>query len=294
MTTSSSSKHIYTQSPWMMMLTSGRLLKEKKKLTGKVESLTKKNNNLQTKLAAVSTTAMKPPTNRTPKEKAARDFGTPTEMESSKPPPLVPRASSSRESATQLAMAIPAKSVEWSSDVGTRRIPEVALAMNEISTTTYIGKKRRLPDDIDAARAPVEARLADTNRPESTTPPTASLSSMPTIPSETVVAPMPDFASTPRLRRPLQPLRTGFTPVRGQGLRPTLSQPSPIRKSVAAAMQDVTNSPPKAKRQFIEDSGSSASRTQKPASRGWLKKIRGDGAAQLQRSRHQSSTEDLQ
>ena len=166
--------------------------------------------------------------------------------------------------------------------------------MDEIPTTTYIGKKRRLPDDIEAARAPVEARLADT-----TTPPTASESQMPTIPSETAVAPARNTTATPRHRRPLQPLRTGFTPVRGQGLRPTLSQPSPTRKSAAStfsvqtAMQDVTNSPPKAKRQFTEEPGSTASRLEKPAGKSWLKKIRGDAAISLQRSRHQPNAGDL-
>ncbi len=132
-------------------------------------------------------------------------------------------------------------------------------------------KKRRAPDDDDLPSLPPTAMMAD-----SATPPGSSF-----------FEPMSNSqAGTPRIRRHIQALKTGFTPSRLQGLRPTLSQPSPIRKSTSTAapsMQDVTNSP----RRVVS--------AQPKPRHGWLVKIRGGtgNALNLGRTSRQASTEDL-
>ncbi|KAL5478899.1 hypothetical protein ACEPAI_2176 [Sanghuangporus weigelae] len=90
-----------------------------------------------------------------------------------------------------------------------------------------------------------------------------------------------EFTSTPRARRTAP--RSGFTPVRGQSaaLRPTLSQPSPVKKSRAAqalqaatVISDITNSPLRSKRVFTMEPGSVEPRIERQAGKGWLRKIR--------------------
>lgn len=178
---------------------------------------------------------------------------------------------------------------------GTKRRREATPPLEEIPVRTSIGKKRSLPDDSDAHRTFVEARLPDSNRPEfsslSTPPmPSSATSQGSSMPSTS------EAMNTPRHRR--SALRTGFTPVRGQGaLRPNLSQPSPVRKSAAAqalqaslVISDVTNSPPRSKRVFTVEPGSSEPRVQRPAGKGWLGKIRG-GTNPLLRGRPQTNNE---
>ncbi|KAI5118053.1 hypothetical protein M0805_005900 [Coniferiporia weirii] len=282
-----------------------QLLKEKKKLSSKVESLTKKNNNLQNKLAAASTVQSKAPS--PPFQEHSRQIF-PSEpvpsafvmSSTSAASPVVLNPSSAKSLVGLSSRSTPphTKTPESSRRVSaTMRARNVTPPMDQIPTTSYIGKKRPLPDDADSVRAPVEARFADSDQPvagSSTSPMPSSYSilNMPSMPFTS------EITSTPRHRRPLQALRTGFTPVRGHGtLRPTLSQPSPIRKSTAssggAVIADVTNSPPKAKRVFTAEPGSTASRTQKPTGKGWLGKIRGGGTNPLLRTRQQPSAEDL-
>lgn len=135
-------------------------------------------------------------------------------------------------------------------------------------------KKRRAPDDDDVPSLPPTALVAD---PE--TPPGASSFFEPMSNSQ---------AGTPRFKRHIQALKTGFTPSRLQGLRPTLSQPSPIRKTTSTAaptMHDVTNSP----RRVV-----SMQPKPRPGS-SWLNKIHNKtgNALNLGRTSRQASTEDL-
>lgn len=257
--------------------------------------MTKKNNGLQAKLATGSAGNVISPTEEALPPNVVRQAVSPKEVKL-RSSSHASRASSSKEAVSPPVFFASTKASDQPSSSKAMGAHDTAFATDKMPTKSYIGKKRPLPDDADAGVAPVEARLADANRPPSATPPTASLSTMPTIPSEATLT-----TATPRQRRPLQQPRTGFTPVRGQGLRPTLSQPSPLRKSATTtfsaptAMQDVTNSPPKAKRQYIDDSRPALSQTQRPAGKGWLKKIRGDGGnVPLQRSRQQHGTEDIQ
>lgn len=183
-----------------------------------------------------------------------------------------------------------------------KRRRESTPPLEDIPVTSSLGKKRPLPDDSESGRVSVEARFPDSYQPTasgSSTSSAASSSSSSSLVHVPSMPPMSELSSTPRQRRPLQSLRTGFTPVRGQAaLRPTLSQPSPVRKTPAAqalqastVISDVTNSPPRAKRVFTAEPGSSEPRTQKPASKGWLGKIRGGGVNPLSRTQHQSNAD---
>ncbi|THH11618.1 hypothetical protein EW145_g566 [Phellinidium pouzarii] len=287
-----------------------QLLKEKKKLTSKVESLAKKNNSLQNKLAAASagpsTSAgasktqspvsqgqlhQTPPTDRAPPNSISPIVSAPTAI------PVTAASTSATAKTTFSSRATPSRTEtpEPARRVSmTKRPRNITPPMDQTPSTSCIGKKRPLPDDADSVRAPVEARFAEANQQvaESSTLPTSTFSSIPSIPSMPFMPSMSEAMSTPRHRRPAQALRTGFTPVRGQEtLRPTLSQPSPIRKSAtnaSVAIADVTNSPPKAKRHFTAEPGSTAPRVQKPAGKGWLGKIRGGVAT---RARQHPSTE---
>ena len=164
-------------------------------------------------------------------------------------------------------------------------------ALEDIPVQKYIGKKRSLPDDTDIPPAPlVEARLPDSEPLRQVTPPKREREN--NVPATAIFT---DAGSmTPRHRRPLQALRTGFTPVRSQNtLRVGPAQPSPIRKSsasqdlLAPVISDVTNSPPKAKRTFTIEPETSTPRA-KPATRGWLDKLQSRGMNPLSRTRQRS------
>ncbi|EJD03538.1 uncharacterized protein FOMMEDRAFT_166919 [Fomitiporia mediterranea MF3/22] len=282
-----------------------QLLKEKKKLTSKVESLTKKNNSLQNKLAAASSGPSKvtsPPPQEAHRQASALESGRPAPV-LDLPSVHVERttaaasSSSARPRLSKRPAPLESKTPEPSRRIsGSKRRRESTPPIDELPVTTSIGKKRPLPDDSDSVRPMVEARFPDSypsTSDSSSTPPMPSSSSTSALPS---VPPTFEFTSTPRRRRTA--LHTGFTPVRGQAaLRPTLSQPSPMRKTAAAraiqassVISDVTNSPPRAKRHLTVDEDSNEPRVQKPAGKGWLGKIRG-GANPL-RSRQQPNTEN--
>ncbi|KAH8119779.1 hypothetical protein DFH11DRAFT_7033 [Phellopilus nigrolimitatus] len=275
----------------------------------------KKNNSLQNKLSSASAGPSKTPS---PPTQLLSHQATPPNPASLAPPKssvslsatvstvTVPPSANSRAVFSSRPTPSRAKTPEpsrRSSAISSNKRPRDTAAdtpsddQSEMPAVT-IGKKRRLPDDADAVCAPVEARFAESHVPMSSTPPMPSSSSMTTMPS---MPSMFEMTTTPRARR--QAPRTGFTPVRGQNgtLRPTLSQPSPIRKSTASralehpsAITDVTNSPPKAKHVFgMQDStGSAAPRAQKPSGKGWLGKIRGGGNNPLLRTRQQPRADD--
>ena len=120
--------------------------------------------------------------------------------------------------------------------------PQPTAGMSSSTSSTSAGKKRRAPDDFFP------------NEP---------------LPAQPIVV----EAVTPRPRKPLRTLKTGFTPVRGLGAneRPTLGQPSPLRRSGSQAAErsitDVTNA---TRRGGASSNG------------GWLEKLRGNGPSKRQ------------
>lgn len=259
-----------------------------------METLTKRNNNLQSKLAAAGTQPQ--PVVEAPALKASTSADVPRQTINEKDK-HVRTSFASRPSAdaqigeTTASSSKPRLSSRPSLPQDVARDPSRRLSnkrprmtpppLDEIPTTTYIGQKRRLPDDIDTEPALVEARLPDSAPLRQASPPSLREQENNTAP--------PVFAesltSTPRHRRPMQALRSGFTPVRSQNvLRSAQPQPSPIRKSSAArdlhapVISDVTNSPPKPRRAFTAEVDPVAPRSKPCSSRGWLDKLQSKGA----------------
>ncbi|KAF4573255.1 hypothetical protein EYR36_007766 [Pleurotus pulmonarius] len=264
------------------------MLKDNKKLNSKVEALTRKVNNLQTKLAAAKATqpqaAVEPtsttPPNISPKENALASSvrgklpvagsSTPTESRElasstrrlrsvtepyhppSTTPPMPPMPSqyavapSTRvlnRSVSGSSSALPrAKTPERHANplpVFKARTPEKpSLPVSTEASSSSAGKKRRAPDDFDICEnVPPQVFTADS------------------LPSEE-----PE-SRTPRVRRVLQSLHSGFTPVRQQAAsRSNLSLASPKRPTTG-------KSPSKSPRL--------SSMPVKPSKRSWLGKIRG-------------------
>ena len=271
-----------------------RLLKEKKKLTSKVESLTKKNNALQKKLSTPPTEGPIEPSAPETSSKRRSTTSNVTRATTTITPVAVPAEmpvfSSSKAKTPEIEQVPHFENPRETRRVsGPKRRRESTPPREEILASTSIGKKRPLPEDSDSGCAPVEARFPDAFR--------ASSRNSPPFPSSSSSSQMPlvaEFSSTPRTRR--MATRSGFTPVRGQStaLRPTLSQPSPIKRSRAAqalqsatVISDVTNSPPRSKRLFTTEPGSAEPRIERPAAKGWLGKIRGGNP--LLRTRQQSN-----
>ncbi|KAL5533866.1 hypothetical protein ACEPAG_326 [Sanghuangporus baumii] len=276
-----------------------QLLKEKKKLTSKVESLTKKNSALQKKLSTPSVEPAPPESSSRRRSVAAAPTTTPGSTSSTALPMTEMSAFSSSKAKAPEADHVCSPQPEIPRETrrisGSKRRRESTPPRDEIPATTSIGKKRPLPDDSDSGCAQVEARFPDAFKAgasNSTSFPSSS--SLPQMPSMPLTA---EFTSTPRARRTAP--RSGFTPVRGQSaaLRPTLSQPSPVKKSRAAqalqastVISDITNSPPRSKRVFTTEPGSVEPRVERPAGKGWLGKIR-SGANPLSRTRQQPNNE---
>ncbi|KAH9936969.1 uncharacterized protein B0H18DRAFT_968553 [Fomitopsis serialis] len=264
------------------------MLKEKKKLTSRIETLTRKLHALQSKVAAGEADASTPKAEAGPSSapalRAARSSS------SMAPQPVVPRLervphsqpplptptytpttpnSRSRIASGPSALPRP-KTPEVRTSQPTvfrartpeaRRTPSqapslppipampIAFSSSSMATTSTAGKKRRAPDDFDDCESlPPQGFTADclpVNQP-----------------------------ATPRARRALQAVRTGFTPVRSH-----VMQLSPRRATTAAlppAIADVTNSP----------RGKAAAQEATAAKRGWLGKIRnGSGQARAVSSR---------
>ncbi|OCH89537.1 hypothetical protein OBBRIDRAFT_778313 [Obba rivulosa] len=257
------------------------MLKEKKKLTSKIESLTKKVHTLQTKLAnnaAASTTSpsAEAPMSSEPSEQtssASRVFSPPSGSSQAPLPPLHRSLSSRPNSAVASSSRAPVPPIPANQPMTPRsrsrtisapsarrpktpearpsqqtvfraRTPEArrepspgpSAPMETDYSPSGIGKKRRAPDDFDGCE------------------------SLPPQGFTTESAPSRENATTPRIRRALQSVRSGFTPVR-HAPRFEAEQSSPSRRATtmgAAMISDVTNSP----------------RGTKAAKRGWLGKIR--------------------
>ncbi|GBE77563.1 hypothetical protein SCP_0104410 [Sparassis crispa] len=234
------------------------MLKEKKKLTNKVESLTRKVQSLQTKLASSTNpvgesstpTAPAPgPTSAVPLQRTASKHAPPHP-----PAPTVPAyTASAPRSLSRVVSEPPAQPRSKTPDRRTSQAPafrprtpetrRMPLQPEPEASSSTAGKKRRAPDDFeDCESAPRQGFTVDS------------------LPSTEI--------TTPRMRRTV-PMRTGFTPVRSRSNSDRASA-SPTRRvttgapaSSALTIADVTNSPRGARAD-----------PEKAAKRGWLGKIR--------------------
>ncbi|KAI9444747.1 hypothetical protein H4582DRAFT_842831 [Lactarius indigo] len=210
------------------------LHKEKKKLTAKVETLSRKVQTLQIKLVTLRDSA----NNQDPAQHIAstskqrpslgQPFASTQHTKSSSPLSAVPSGSPSRSR----TMSGPSALVSRKTPEG-RRVPSVFRAktpepakatppehQDALPTVVVAGKKRAAPDDGDEA-VPVQG-----------------------FTSEGVLVKEHNTATTPRRRK--SP-RTGFTPVRNTTARPltTLVAPGPVvaEAPTPLVISDVTNSP---------------------------------------------------
>ncbi|KAJ2914770.1 hypothetical protein MD484_g5634, partial [Candolleomyces efflorescens] len=247
-------------------------LKENKKLAAKVESLTRKVQTLQAKVATLKASSPKaePKSGATSKTSPSADSSSrprSVTLTSNQPCPAQtqnrPSTSNSRplsRVASGPSMALRPKTPEVQLGPAPRRskTPEKAKANASPvgETLSVAGKKRRAPDDFE---------VCDNMPPQAFT-------------AESV--PRNDIENrTPRVRRVLSSLQSGFTPVRNFA-RPVAPLPSPRRNpaTVAAAspfIADLTNSPLNVLPPLtFAPPPPSASKSNK---RSWLGKIRGAG-----------------
>ncbi|KAF8274033.1 hypothetical protein EI94DRAFT_1794680 [Lactarius quietus] len=168
------------------------LHKEKKKLTGKVEVLSRKVQSLQTKLATLRDSA----TNQDPAQ--------PTASTSKRSPPLAGAATHYTKSSTPASASQDSRGSTRTicvppEDTRTRNTNPPEL-QDPLPTAVVAGKKRAAPDDGDEA-VPAQG-----------------------FTSEGVLVKEPNAATTPRRRK--SP-RTGFTPVRNTTTRPLTTLVAP-------------------------------------------------------------------
>lgn len=238
------------------------MLKDKKKLTTKVDSLTRKVATLQAKLAA----AKEVPRDTNPRmvvsppaQSSSSNYVSPLAASTIFPSPPTythdrvgqrSQAISNRVVSGPASLARPktperrpAPPAVFKARTPERRAPPVSVpaVVADITPVSSVGKKRARPDDFDAGTVPVQALYAEEPERENT---------------------------TPRLRRALQSVQahTGFTPARHSAPRNAQGTSSPARRATlgAAGMSDVTNSP-----------RAMGSQTTKSSKRSWLGKIRG-------------------
>ena len=269
-----------------MLTPAPRLLKEKKKFTSKIESLTRKLHALQSKVeasapvpvveAGPSAPALRPA--KSSPAMAPRPSAPKLERLTQPPPSLptptyTPTTPNSRSRIASGPSVLPRPKTPESRSlqppVFRARTPEAkrtpvqlppvppipampiasSSSMPSMATTSTAGKKRRAPDDFDDGEGlPPQGFTAD-------------------------CVPVHQPA-TPRARRALQAVRTGFTPVRNH-----VAQLSPRRATAASfpppIIADVTNSP----------RGKGAAQEAAAAKRGWLGKIRSGSGARAVSSR---------
>ncbi|KAF8215930.1 hypothetical protein K438DRAFT_1799738 [Mycena galopus ATCC 62051] len=223
------------------------MLKNNKKLATKVESLTRKVQNLQTKLAAAKASQSSVPTEAPePEYQASPAFADLPRQRSNTlaaipPVPSLPSfvsPSPSRTNRVASGSAIPRpKTPERKAlpQVFRAQTPEKrAVPFPPSPSAPVLGQKRRAPDDFEDV--PTQGFTPEC---------------------------IPDENGTPRVRRVLNSLHSGFTPVRHSITRAPTAVPSPKRTSRTSSpyIADVTNSP---------RAGDTAK-----AKRTWLGKIRG-------------------
>lgn len=256
--------HVHTRT----RLTIHRMLKDKKKLAARVESLTRKVQSLQNKLATAKEATSAPSTKgdiSPPTQPGSSSSITPMSQADIIPPvPKIPVNGSNVSLSIQTTNRVvsgPASLARPKTPerrpaqfaVFKARTPEkrstpvispatVADTMVASSSSSSVGKKRARPEEFDAVNIPVQALYADERQDRENT--------------------------TPRLRRALHSVQvhTGFTPVRHANARTTHGVPSPGRRATMAeaGISDVTNSP-----RLV---GCQSAKAEK---RSWLGKIRG-------------------
>ncbi|KAJ7170199.1 hypothetical protein C8R46DRAFT_994980 [Mycena filopes] len=201
------------------------MLKSNKKLTTKVESLTRKVQNLQAKLAAAKASNPGVPA-EAPEYKASPSLpNIPTRQRSntlSAVPPVpslpafalpTPGRGPSNRVASGSALPRPKTPERKVIPVFKAQTPERRIAPIPPSPSApVLGQKRRAPDDFEDVNVPTQGFT-----PES----------------------LPDENGTPRARRMLTGLHSGFTPVRQSARAAAL----PASRSSNAYIADVTNSP---------------------------------------------------
>ncbi|KAJ6483897.1 hypothetical protein DFH09DRAFT_1004524 [Mycena vulgaris] len=228
------------------------MLKNNKKLTTKVESLTRKVQNLQTKLAAAKATNPPPPgvpVEAREQQKASPSIPVPSTRQRSNTLSSIPPVPPLPSYAPSSPVRAPSNRIASGSSLPRPKTPERRAPPQVFKAQTperrivptapspsapVLGQKRRAPDDFEDFNVPTQGFT-----PES----------------------LPDENGTPRVRRVLNSLHSGFTPVR-QSVRVAVPSPSralPARTSPYIA--DVTNSP------RLGDTAKSK--------RSWLGKIRG-------------------
>ncbi|KAF8204088.1 hypothetical protein BJ912DRAFT_896040 [Pholiota molesta] len=268
------------------------MLKEKKKLTTKVESLNRKVQNLQAKLAAAKASAPVPTSITSPSapipapappmptmvpqppkatspslvlaaqtpqnSNAPLNFSRPRSAtassapqaiaSSSVTPPSLKRKTSERMVSGPSSVLRP-KTPERNrtiTPVFKARTPEQrhVMEVDSMESAVVIGKKRSAPDDFEICEnVPAQAFTADGEDVEN---------------------------KTPRVRRVLNSLQSGFTPLRNQNARPTAPMPSPRRTlppRTSPFISDMTNTP--------NAFPTMPTSTTKQSKRSWLGKIRG-------------------
>lgn len=245
------------------------MLKENKKLTSKVESLTRKVQNLQSKLVAAKASASRTdpspstrealpteatlaPTHKAPRASSATSGAPPVPAIPTHPPAPLVRAPPLRTASGPSSLCrpkTPEQRIPALPPVFKARTPESrvtsATPPDAPSTATIIGKKRPAPDDFENC--------------DGVPPQGFTAESLPSRGPE---------SEGPRIRRVLSNLQPSFTPVR-HNARPAVPLPSPKRPiSASPLITDVTNSPRAASQMITGQSG-------KPSKRSWLGKIRG-------------------
>jgi hypothetical protein len=228
------------------------MLKNNKKLTTKVESLTRKVQNLQAKLAATKASQPSVPMETSEAEyKPSPSPNFPSMRQRSNtlagipPVPSLPSfvpPSPGRVNRVASGSAIPRpKTPERKAlpQVFRAQTPErrAAVPFPPSPPAPVLGQKRRAPDDFEDVNVPTQGFTPEC---------------------------VPDENGTPRVRRVLNSLQSGFTPVRHSNVRaPPVASPKrslPGSRS-SPYIADVTNSP------RLGDTGK--------AKRTWLGKIRG-------------------
>ncbi|KAG1787819.1 uncharacterized protein HD556DRAFT_1246131 [Suillus plorans] len=182
-----------------------------KKLSTKVESLTRKVQNLQSKLASAKESAQTSPANL-----AAPSVQTAQPLPIVPPVPRVPVFTDTKPIlGRDRAMSnTPAASQSQTPERKPMQSGMTQTGIPEEEVPTSAGKKRRAPEHDDRETVPPEGRYTSDSDMQA--------------------------ATTPRLRRTLHSSRSGFTPIRSA--RSITSLPSPGRRATTT-ISDVTNSP---------------------------------------------------
>ncbi|KAJ7492343.1 hypothetical protein FB451DRAFT_1021680 [Mycena latifolia] len=244
------------------------MLKNNKKLATKVESLTRKVQNLQAKLAAAKASNPNPsPSVPTPPPVEAREHKTspaalvvPSVRQRSNTLSAIPPVPPLPSYAPSNPVRAPSNRVASGSSLPRPKTPERKAPPPVFKAQTperriapicpspsapVLGQKRRAPDDFEDVNVPTQGFT-----PES----------------------LPDENGTPRVRRVLNSLHSGFTPVR-QNVRSAISSPNRALPAARSSpyISDVTNSP------RLGDTAKSK--------RSWLGKIRGTSQPRVAHSR---------